>query len=556
MTRKQFWARDRKVSGKQRLGNTERDVIALGTATAAIIMFVGTGGSVLPKVIQSLAGVGIGPDKALVNALLLNIALIIFGWRRHRQLSEEIAERRRAEEQARLLAETDALTGCLNRRGIADATARLASEGAARGETVAMMLIDLDNFKQINDFNGHSVGDRILQECARRITSLLPGRASVARLGGDEFACVFPLLPDHPEVLDALASEIIAALAEPVEIDGNKISVTASLGLGRSDWDEKASTPASLMHMADIAMYHAKKQGRNRHFWFDAPMHSELRFRRELEVGIRLGIPLGEFVPYYEQQIDLKTGELTGFEMLARWNSPKLGIVTPDIFIPIAEEIGAIAELSESVISQALQDAKLWDPGLTLAVNISPLQLRDPWFAQKLLKLLVEANFPPHRLEIEITESCLHENMAMVSTLLTSLKNQGIRISLDDFGTGYSSLSQLRNLPFDRIKIDRSFVSGLVDNKDSAAIVHAVALLGKDLGLPVTAEGIETNEVLKQLLQYEDIKGQGHLYGHPQPASVIRQRLADLHLLADGRTGQTFESAEDDLTGQNLAVRN
>ena len=556
MTRKQFWARDREVSGKQRLGNAERDVIALGTATAAIIMFVGTGGSVLPKVIQSLAGVGIGPDKALVNALLLNIALIIFGWRRHRQLSEEIAERRRAEEQARLLAETDVLTGCLNRRGIADATARLATECATRGEAVAIMLIDLDNFKQINDFNGHSVGDRVLQECGRKISSLLPGRASVARLGGDEFACVLPLLPDRPEALDALASDIIAALAEPVDVDGNKISVTASLGLGRSDWDEKASTPASLMHMADIAMYHAKKQGRNRHFWFDAPMHSELRFRRELEAGIRRGIPLGEFVPYYEQQIDLRTGELTGFEMLARWNSPKLGIVTPDLFIPIAEEIGAIAELSESVISQALQDAKQWNPGLTLAVNISPLQLRDPWFAQKLLKLLVEANFPPHRLEIEITESCLHENMVMVSTLLTSLKNQGIRISLDDFGTGYSSLSQLRNLPFDRIKIDRSFVSGLIDNKDSAAIVHAVALLGKDLGLPVTAEGIETNEVLKQLLQYEDIKGQGHLYGHPQPASVIQQRLADLHLLVDVSGAQAYEAIEDDLAGQNLAVRN
>ncbi len=543
MTNWTFPPRSREAKGERRIASAERDVIALGIAAAAIIMFVGTGGTVLPQVVRHLTGVGLGPDKMLVNALLLNIALIVFGWRRYRQLSDEVHERRKAEEQARRLADTDPLTGCLNRRTIGDATAKLIAEGLERGEAVAMLMIDLDNFKQVNDFNGHNAGDMMLQECSRRIQALLPPRGVLARLGGDEFAGVIPFDTHRPEIIDALAAEIVECLARPVDIGGNQVSISASVGLTRSDWEGTPSDASTMMHMADIAMYHAKKQGRNRFFWFDAPMQSELRFRRQLEMGIRRGIANGEFVPYYEQQIDLATGELSGFEMLARWNSPELGIVSPEMFIPIAEEIGAIADLSECVIRQALEDAKTWDPRLTMAVNISPLQLRDPWFAQKLLKLLVEANFPPNRLEIEITESCLHENLAMVSTLVTSLKNQGIRISLDDFGTGYSSLAQLRNLPFDRIKIDRSFVTNLVDNKDSAAIVHAVALLGKDLGLPVTAEGIETREVLRQLLQYSDIKGQGYLYGQPQPATVVRDRLAQMDLLQPGSVGDTAAAA-------------
>jgi diguanylate cyclase (GGDEF)-like protein len=537
----------------QRLGDAERDIIALGIATAAIIMFVGTGGTVLPQVVRSLAGLGVGPEKALTNALLLNIALIIFGWRRYRQLSQEVQERRKAEEQARLLAETDPLTGCLNRRTVSEATGRLIEAGAERGEVVALIMIDLDNFKQINDFNGHSVGDLVLRECAARIAALMPPRALLSRLGGDEFVCAVPFDPKQPETIDNLAGALIDSVARRSEVSGSGIEVTASLGVTRSDFprapDGDADVP-TLLHMADIAMYHAKRQGRNRYFWFDAPMQNELKFRREIEHGIRRGVREGEFVPFYEQQIDLMTGELTGFEMLARWNSPTLGVVSPEIFIPIAEEIGAIAELSESVIAQALEDAKSWDPKLTLSVNISPLQLRDPWFAQKILKLLLEANFPPHRLEIEITESSLHENIGDVRTLVTSLKNQGIRISLDDFGTGYSSLAQLRSLPFDRIKIDRTFVTNLTDNKDSAAIVDAVTRLGKDLGLPVTAEGIENKEILDRLRQYGDIKGQGFLYGQPLPANETRDRLASLDLLRE----QATNPAEDNIGSQPKAV--
>jgi diguanylate cyclase (GGDEF)-like protein len=512
------------------IGEADRDIVALGIAAAAILMFVGTGGTVLPQVIRSLQGVGLGPDKALVNALLLNIALIIFGWRRYRQLSQEVVERSEAEERARVLAETDPLTGCLNRRSVGSAIDRLIATAAERGEVVAVVMIDLDNFKAINDFNGHSAGDQILVECANRIGAQLPERGVLARLGGDEFACVTAFDPRHKNTVDRLAARIIEAIARPVTCHGIVIDVTVSVGLTRSDarrLDGVGQSDAeTLLHMADIAMYHAKKEGRNRYYWFEAPMENELQFRKQLENGIRRGIPAGEFVPFYEQQIDLQTGKLTGFEMLARWNSPELGQVSPDVFIPVAEEIGAIADLSESVIAQALRDARDWDAELSLSVNISPLQLRDPWFAQKLLRMLVAANFPPQRLEIEITESCLHENIGVVRSLLASLKNQGIRVSLDDFGTGYSSLAQLRSLPFDRIKIDRSFVTSLPDNPDSAAIVHAIALLGKGLGLPITVEGIENEDVLALVRQYGDITGQGYLYGRPQPAEATVATIA------------------------------
>ena len=525
---------EREVSPSLRRG--KRDVIALGIALASIAMFVAIGGTVVPRALQALAGHGLGPDKMLTSALLLNIALVIFGWRSYAELSREVRERCKAEEQARLLAETDPLTGCLNRRSIGNATDRLIADCEASGEPIAFMMIDLDNFKQINDFNGHSAGDLILQETARRIAALLPDRSLIARLGGDEFACVVPFDGRRPDKVDQIADAIIAAIAKPIQTMGPVVEVTVSLGVTRSDYcmvaKGRAADAQSLLHMADIAMYQAKKQGKNRFFWFEAPMENELRFRNELENGIRAGIPLGEFVPYYEKQIDLETGTLVGFEMLARWNSPTMGVISPEIFIPIAEEIGVIAELSESVIAQALQDAKQWDAALTLSVNISPIQLRDPWFAQKMLKLLVEANFPPNRLDIEVTESCLHENIGVVRSLITSLKNQGIQISLDDFGTGYSSLAQLRTLPFDRIKIDRSFVTNLIENNDSATIVKAITSLGQGLGLPMTAEGIETEAVLVELQRLGKFKGQGYLYGRPETAAATTRKLADMDMLS------------------------
>lgn len=343
------------TAGKsERFGLAERDVIALGISIACIIMFVGIGAPVLADIVRSFQGVGLGPDKLAINALLLNIALVIFSWRRYRQLKDEVAERRKAEQQARELAEVDPLTGCLNRRSIGPATDRLIADAAARGEIVAFLMVDLDNFKQVNDYHGHTAGDAILQECARRIAALLPPHGLIARLGGDEFACVVSFASTREDIVDRLAGGIIDAVARPVAFNGLNVEATVSIGITRSDTRRAGETgqadAQTLMHMADIAMYHAKKHGRNRYFWFEAPMESELRFRSELEAGIRRGIAAGEFVPFYEQQIDLASGRLTGFEMLARWHSPSLGTISPEIFIPVAEDIGVIAELSESLI--------------------------------------------------------------------------------------------------------------------------------------------------------------------------------------------------------------
>ena len=528
----------------------ERDLVALGILIAAIILFIGTGSTVLTGIVRSwVYGVG-SPDALLGNALILNIALLIFGWRRYVELNLEIGERRKAEQTAQRLAHTDALTGCLNRRSIDEAMAALVLRAETSGDEVVVMMIDLDKFKRSNDLHGHQVGDAVLVETARRIRELLPDCALVARLGGDEFICGAVFAPGSEAAIERLAGHINEALARPMISANIRSEVTASIGIAvgsRSEVHVGGRLAKDLLHRADLAMYQAKKSGRNRFCWFEPSMERELRFRSELERGIREGLPLGEFVPYYEKQIDLETGEITGFEMLARWQSPRHGVISPEFFIPVAEEIGLIAELSESLISLALQDAKAWDPKLTLSVNISPLQLRDPWFAQKLLKLLVQANFPPTRLEIEITETCLHENIGVVRSLITSLKNQGIRISLDDFGTGYSSLSQLRTLPFDRIKIDRSFVSSLGRNADSATIIEAISSLGRGMDLPITAEGIETPEVLEALRKFGKFKGQGYLYGKPANSEDVAAELAEQGLLSQPGSVAQIDLDEPDV---------
>ena len=512
-------------------------MVALVIAVAALLLFVGNGSSVLTQLIRQVNGVGLGPDQLLTNALLLNVALVIFGWRRYDELSLEVRQRRRAEARTRQMAETDALTGCLNRHSAAAATEALIAAAARRDEITAFLMIDLDHFKQINDLHGHQAGDRLLEQCAGRIRALLPAHGLLARLGGDEFACVVAFHPDHQSSIDQLAVSIARALDRPFAIDGFTGRITASIGITRSDRGADRVSRAggtsadALLHMADIAMYRAKKQGRGHHLWFEDTMASELRYRTELEAGIRDGLERGEFVPWYEPQIELESGDLVGFEMLARWQSPVFGMVGPEVFIPIAEEIGLIAPMSEQLLTRALQDALAWPTALGLSINVSPVQMRDPWFAQKILKALVAAHFPPARLEVEISETCLHQNKAGVHTLITSLKNQGVSISLDDFGTGFSSLAQLGQLPFDRIKIDRSFIATLPDSHDSRTIVQTVCVLAQGMDLPLTAEGVETQAVRDHLAGMGRFRAQGHALGLPQDAPGTLRLLAERGLM-------------------------
>jgi len=515
-----------------------RDIVALGVAAAAILMFVGTGSAVLPQIVQQWAGTGTGPSLLLSNALLLNIALILFGSRRYRDLLRELNHQRLAEKKAQRLAGTDTLTNCLNRRSIAPATDNLIKQAKQDSKYAVLMIIDLDNFKQVNDFNGHQIGDHILKTTAERISALLPQGSLLARLGGDEFACVISFEEDAREHVDQLTERLINAVSQPTKLNGQEIRTTISVGIASNlptaEGRQAEDDTQCMMHHADIAMYHAKKQGKNCHSWYEPSMENELRFQGELKESIRKGVREGEFLPYYEQQIDLDTGRLVGFEMLARWHSPTMGIVKPDLFIPVAEEMGIISVLSEQLIEQALIDAAMWGPQITLSVNVSPVQLRDPWFSQKLLKLLVKHNFPAQRLEVEITETSQHENLHLVGSMITSLRNLGIRISLDNFGSRNSSLAQLKALPIDRFKIDRNFVGEVMrDSGDSGAkIISAIIALGDGLSLPITAEGIEDEETLQMLRKMGSLKGQGRRFGQPETAIQVYERLSHLDLLA------------------------
>ena len=509
-------------------------LVSLLITLAAIVIFVVSAGAVIPEIVSGGHIRSTGPEFLLTNALLLSTALILLSWNRHKALTVELELRRKSEEEARRQAEMDDLTACLNRRSF---VRRMESwlQDSPPDQDLATIAIDIDNFKQVNDLNGHAAGDNVLREVSVRIAALLPRGSDIARLGGDEFICAVPFVGVAEETLNPILGRMVEVVARPVLHKDVAIEISVSIGVvtSRQATEEEIDARAqSLMHKADIAMYQAKKHGKNRYCWFEGAMENDLRFRNELEAGIRRGIQNGEFVPYYEQQIDLDTGEIVGFEMLARWESPDMGLIGPDIFIPIAEEIGVISVISERLIVAAFEDAKQWHPSISLSVNISPVQMRDPWFAQKILKLLLAHRFPAQRLEIEITETCLHENVGMVRSMIMSLRNQGVRISLDDFGTGYASISQLRSLPFDRLKIDRSFIAELKAKDDGDQLVDAIISMGHGLKLPITAEGIENAEVLATLKERGSMKGQGYHYGRPEPATKVLERLRALDRLA------------------------
>lgn len=514
---------------RDRSEGAKRDIVAGGIVVAAILLFVGTGSTVMQAVIRSLVGLGGGPDNVLTATLILNIALILFGWRRYEDLNREIRERTEAEQRARYLADTDPLTGFLNRRALMATGQQLIADATLEKRQIALFLLDLDHFKTVNDIHGHAAGDRVLQVASERIAAVLPPSATKARLGGDEFVAMLPFEPAARDHVEALAAQLVAALEEPIIHGSQQIRTGASLGVALAS--DASTTMETMVRQADIAMYHCKDEGRNRFCWFELGMEMAVQVRNQIETGIRSGMPRGEFVPHFEPQVDIASGRLLGFEMLMRWESPEHGLIPPERFIPVAEESGLIGELSLQVIGRAMEVAKSWDPSIMLAVNISPQQLKDPWFSQKLTKLLVEVGFPASQLEVEITESSLFENLPLVRSIVTSLKNQGVSLSLDDFGTGYSSLSHLRALPFDRIKIDRSFVAAMRGSPDAQAIVVAIVRLGESLAMPITAEGVEDEATAIELTRLGCAKGQGWYYGRAASAADTAALLAERGLL-------------------------
>ena len=428
-------------------------------------------------------------------------------------LSAEISEREAAEARAQSLARHDPLTGLANRRHFLEELERRLSLVGDERNAFALMFIDLDRFKPINDVHGHAIGDQLLQVIGTRLTSCIRDDSFAARLGGDEFAVLLEG-PDGREGVAAAARRVLHELSAPILVNGLKLTVGASIGV--SLCPEDGHNAADLLQRGDAAMLRAKED-RGAFKFFDSSIDEELKSKAALENELRTAIPNGDIVPYFQPVIELDTGALVGFEVLARWPHGDRGMVPPSAFIPVAEEAGLVDAMFWALLAQACRKA-LDAPGdFMLAVNISPSQVRHQWFPEKVLRTLRETGFPAQRLEIEVTESAMIGDVARAKSSLLSLKNQGVRIALDDFGTGYSSLFLLRELPIDKLKIDRSFVATITADRENATIVGALAGLGKALGLQVTAEGVEDEATADALRAMGCGYAQGFLYGAAVP---------------------------------------
>jgi len=505
-----------------RLTNARRDAVVIVVLITAVMLLIWNGSTFF----RNLPGdAHFGPEIRLAStALTLNVALILFGWRRYVDLQHEAEMRAEHERRAVVLATTDPITGLYNRKGFADYGGQLCADAAERGDNLVVISFQVHRFKAINDQHGYETGDRLLKTLSVSLADELGPDAILARLGGDEFAVAVALRPERMGRADELADAVLRTVTRPLLFEEKIIQVGAFVGI--ASIAAKDARMPDLLRRADIAMDHARSGRVARPVWFDAGMERALIAHGEIEQGIRFGLEHGHFVPYFEPQIDLATGEIVGFEVLARWIHPLSGVIGPDVFIPVAEEIGLIGRLSEHVIGEALREAAEWDHRLKISVNISPFQLADGWLAQRIVRTLADTGFPAERLVIEITESSLFADLDLARTIVTSLKNQGIRLALDDFGTGFSSLSHLRSLPFDIIKIDRSFVTNINAKREHSAIVRAVTTLAASLPVPVCVEGIENEESCKTVVRLGCEIGQGWYFGKPMPAEKARELLA------------------------------
>jgi diguanylate cyclase (GGDEF)-like protein len=489
-------------------------VITTCATVAAILLFVVLGTRLIPA---AVTGTPI-PDSAstLKVAFLLNIAIILFGWRRSKDLKEALEAYEAAERLAQRNANTDPGTGLANRRELM----RALDEAITAKDPGVLLLLDLDHFKRINDLHGHVAGDRVLRAVADALEKSAPEGACCARTGGDEFAMLLP--PTENAGAEKIAAAIQSKLSVPVFVDGAQLQASASIGLARL---ENCADEETALRRSDVALYAAKRGGRNSFAWFDEQLELELSDRLQLEEDIRRGIKNGEFIPYFQPLIDLSSQQIVGFEVLARWRSADGSTLDAENFIEAAERTGLVGPLTFSVMEQALKEARGWPAHLKLAVNVSPVQFRDPTLAEQILKLLAKTAFPANRLEMEITEGSLLEDREQVLTIIESLKNVGVSISLDDFGTGYASLAQVNRLPLDRIKIDKSFITTIVKSQRTAEIVNTIAALGHTLDVPISAEGVESEQIRAALQQFGCSEAQGWLFGRAVSADAVRTFL-------------------------------
>jgi diguanylate cyclase (GGDEF)-like protein len=432
---------------------------------------------------------------------------------------EDITEQRRSEVKIEYMAHHDALTDLANRVLLNDRLEHALSR-VLHDEMVAVHHLDLDQFKAVNDTFGHPCGDRLLRTVAERLRSLVAEADTIARMGGDEFVIVQATIAD-PADATSLAQRVIDALSEPYDIDGQQAVIGVSIGISVGPGD--GSNPDKLLRNADLALYRAKSDGRGTFRFFEPVMDLQMQTRRIMEQDLRKALPSGEFELYYQPVVNLASKEISGFEALIRWNHPGKGMISPADFIPLAEEIGFIVPMGEWVIRQACATAALWPDDVHVAVNISAIQFRSPGLLQVIVSALAASGLAPTRLEIEITESVLLHNKEATLAVLHQLRALGIRIAMDDFGTGYSSLTYLQSFPFDKIKIDRSFVKNITENSSSLNIVRAVAALANGMGMTATAEGVETAEQLHSIASEGCTEMQGFLFSRPLPAAEIER---------------------------------
>jgi diguanylate cyclase (GGDEF)-like protein/PAS domain S-box-containing protein len=434
----------------------------------------------------------------------------------------DITERKRAEARIAFLAQHDGLTGLPNRNLLRQQMDDILAHTRRSGEKVAVLVLGLDNFKAVNDSLGHSVGDKLLRAVAKRLRSTLREGDTLARLNSDEFAMIQSRLT-RPEDGVLMARRLLEAIGEPFLLDGDSVVIGATIGIAMAPGDGDDSE--MLLKNADMALSRAKTDCRGTFSFFEAAMDARAQTRRKIEMELRDAIQDDRLQPYYQPLIDLSAGRITGFEALVRWPHPERGMVSPGEFIPVAEETGLINAVGGLMLRRACKDAATWPDEVRVAVNLSPLQFRTGNLLSIVMDALKQSSLPAKRLELEITETLLLEKSSQVLATLHALRALGVRISMDDFGTGYSSLSYLRSFPFDKIKIDQSFVRDLGANREAQAIIRSIVSLGKGLGVIITAEGVETEAELSCLRAEGCHEGQGFLFSRARPNDEIVQLL-------------------------------
>jgi diguanylate cyclase (GGDEF)-like protein/PAS domain S-box-containing protein len=434
----------------------------------------------------------------------------------------DITERRKAEARIAHMAHHDGLTDLPNRDFYQDRLRRALERSQASNKRVAVLCLDLDLFKNVNDAFGHPMGDRLLKAVAERLKAEVRGENLVARLGGDEFAIVLASGVSPNEASD-FADRLIRALSARYEVDGIELVVGASIGIALSPGD--GDSCEELMRNADMALYRAKSDGGGVHRFFEREMDRQAQKRRDMERDLRSAFANGEFELHYQPLVDIAADQINGFESLLRWRHPEKGMISPADFVPVAEDIGLIVALGEWVLREACTEAAKWPADIKIAVNLSPVQFRSRNLVQAVVSALAHSGLSPLRLELEITESVFLAETEANLAILHQLRQLGVSISMDDFGTGYSSLSYLRSFPFDKIKIDRSFIKDLAERTDCVAIVRAISSLGRSLNITTTAEGVETMDQLDWLRAEGCNQVQGFLFSAARPAAEVEQLL-------------------------------